>query len=576
MCDPGTASAATVTGHRRYEPYLPVDLPDRQWPLRTIASAPRWCSVDLRDGNQALVNPMNLERKHALFELLVSMGYKEVEVAFPSASNTEFDFVRQLVERDLVPDDVTIQVITQARPALITRTFESIQGARRAIVHLYNSTSTLQRDVVFRKSPAEIIALAVDAARMCRKLADEIEDTEVQFEYTPESFTGTELDFALRICDEVSDVWEPTAERPIIMNLPATVEMSMPNVYADRIEWMGRELRHREHTILSVHPHNDRGTGVAAAELAVLAGAQRVEGCLFGNGERTGNVCLVTLGLNLYSQGIDPGIDFGDINGIRRTVERCNQLPVHPRHPYGGELVYTSFSGSHQDAIKKGLDEISRQAADSGVPTAELRWAVPYLPIDPKDVGRTYEAVIRANSQSGKGGVAYLLKTKHELELPRDLQVDFSRVVQSCADRRGTEMNEPEIWEMFVDEYVNRAGPLVVSAATSEATCPEHGERCVTLEAAGRRMCIGSPDDALPAVARLGLGQFVVASSGEHPIQEGRVAAYCALQTGDRTAWGVGIDARRSTARVAAAASAVNRALCPSAPEPATFSAVAQ
>ena len=577
MCDLGTTSTATVViGHHRYEPYLPVDLPDRQWPGRTITSAPRWCSVDLRDGNQALINPMDLERKHAMFGLLVSMGYKEIEVAFPSASNTEFEFVRQLVERDLIPDDVTIQVITQARTALITRTFESIRGARRAIVHLYNSTSTLQREVVFRKSPAEIIELAVDATRMCRKLADEIKDTEVQFEYTPESFTGTELDFALRICDEVSDVWEPTAELPIIMNLPATVEMSTPNVYADRIEWMGRALRHREHTVLSVHPHNDRGSGVAAAELAVLAGAQRVEGCLFGNGERTGNVCLVTLGLNLYSQGIDPGIDFGDINGIRRTVEHCNQLPVHPRHPYGGELVYTSFSGSHQDAIKKGLDEISRQAASSGVSTAELRWAVPYLPIDPKDVGRTYEAVIRVNSQSGKGGVAYLLKTRHELDLPRDLQVDFSRAVQSCADRRGTEMSEPEIWGMFVDEYMHPAGPLVVSAATGGATCPEHGARCVTLEASGRRTCIGSSDDALPAVARLGLGQFVVASSGEHPVQEGQVAAYCALRTGDRTTWGVGIEARRSTARVAAAANAVNRALRSSAAEPAALPTTAQ
>ncbi|MGH3501659.1 MAG: 2-isopropylmalate synthase [Nocardioidaceae bacterium] len=560
-----------ASGHERYQPYPRVDLPDRTWPQRTVTTAPTWCSVDLRDGNQALVNPMDLRRKQALFDLLVRMGYKEIEVAFPAASQTEFDFVRQLIEGNQIPDGVTIQVITQARPELIDRTFDSIKGARRAIVHLYNSTSTLQRDVVFRKSPKQIIALAADATRRCRVLAGQNKHTEIQFEYTPESFTGTELEFALAICDEVTGVWQPTADLPIIINLPATVEMSTPNIFADRIEWMGRSLRDRENTVVSVHPHNDRGTGVAAAELAMLAGAQRVEGCLFGNGERTGNVCLITLGLNLYSQGVDPGIDFADIDVIRRTVENCNQLPIHPRHPYGGELVYTSFSGSHQDAIKKGLEDMSRQALEAGTVTDKRPWAVPYLPLDPKDVGRSYQAVIRINAQSGKGGVAYLLKTEHQLDLPKELQMDFSRTVQSRADERGTELDESEIWQIFSREYLYPAGPLTVSAAGDCPSCSQHGTRCVTLEIPGRRTCIGSdgdclPTELLPALAGLGLGEFTLSTSQSHLLPDAGVAAYCALTSSLGTTWGVAIGTSTSVALVEAAGNAINRALRTPAP----------
>ena len=421
----------------RYVPFRPVDLADRTWPARTVEAAPLWCSVDLRDGNQALIDPMTPPRKRRMFELLVRMGYKEIEVGFPSASQTDFDFVRQIIEDDLIPDDVTIQVLTQAREPLIERTFESIAGAPRAIVHLYNSTSTLQRRVVFGLDKAGITAIATDAARLCLKLAESMGDTEVRFEYSPESYTGTELDYALEVCSAVIDVWQPTPDWPAIINLPATVEMATPNVYADSIEWMSRHLPRRDAVVLSLHPHNDRGTAVAAAELGVLAGADRIEGTLFGNGERTGNVDLVSLGLNLFSQGVDPMIDFSDIDEIRRTVEYCNQLPVHERHPYGGDLVYTAFSGSHQDAIKKGFDALERDAAAAGVPVDEHPWGVPYLPIDPKDVGRTYEAVIRVNSQSGKGGVAYLMKTEHAMELPRRLQIEFSQVVQQVTDAAG-------------------------------------------------------------------------------------------------------------------------------------------
>jgi 2-isopropylmalate synthase len=568
MFDLDLTSGLTAPGcGDRYLPYDVVDLPDRQWPGKTISVAPTWCSVDLRDGNQALIDPMDLERKHTMFGLLVSLGFKEIEVAFPAASQTEFDFVRQLIELDLIPDDVTIQVITQARPELIARTFESIRGARRAIVHLYNSTSKVQRDIVFRKDRAAIIGLAVDGTRRCRELADESPGCEIQFEYTPESFTGTELDFALSICDEVSEAWAPTADLPIIVNLPATVEMSTPNVYADRIEWMSRSLRNRSDTVVSVHPHNDRGTGVAAAELAVLAGAQRVEGCLFGNGERTGNVCLVTLALNLYTQGVSSLLDFSDIDSVRRTVEHCTRLPVHARHPYGGELVYTSFSGSHQDAIKKGLDEMARKEASAA--SDQLRWAVPYLPIDPKDVGRSYQAVIRVNSQSGKGGLAYLLKAEHQLDLPRDLQADFSRTIQACTDQRGTELSEPEIWHMFVDDYVHPDGPLNISTPTAARPCAEHGPRCVTLEADGRSTCVGQdgdglPQDLLPALAGLGLGEFSLHCSEDQLIASdtaAQAAAYCAVECGHRTSWGVGIARSRSAARLHAAQNAVNRVL---------------
>ena len=434
------------TSSPKYSPTPRVGLSDRTWPERTMSKPPIWCSVDLRDGNQALIDPMSPARKRQMFDLLVRMGYKEIEVGFPSASQTDFDFVRELIEQDLIPDDVTIQVLTQAREHLIERTYESIKGAPRAIVHLYNSTSTLQRRVVFGLDRDGIKDIAVQGARICQKFEDTVPGTDVFYEYSPESFTGTELDYAAEVCNAVNEIWQPSLDRKVIINLPATVEMSTPNIYADQIEWMHRHLANRESVILSLHPHNDRGTAVAAAELGYLAGADRIEGTLFGNGERTGNVCLVTLGLNLFSQGIDPGIDFSDIDEIRRTVEYANQLPVHPRHPYGGDLVYTAFSGSHQDAIKKGFDALEADAAAAGVTVDDIPWAVPYLPIDPRDVGRTYEAVIRVNSQSGKGGVAYIMKSEHQLELPRRLQIEFSQVVQDHTDAEGGEVMPDQMW----------------------------------------------------------------------------------------------------------------------------------
>ncbi|MCW2878830.1 MAG: 2-isopropylmalate synthase, partial [Sphaerisporangium sp.] len=445
---------------QRYQTFAPVRLADRTWPDKVIDRAPQWCAVDLRDGNQALIDPMDAHRKLNMFELLVRMGYKEIEVGFPSASQTDFDFVRQIIEEGRVPDDVVIQVLTQARPELIERTFEAVRGAKQAIVHLYNSTSTLQRRVVFGQDRDGITSIAVEGAKLCKKLAAQMGDTEIFFQYSPESFTGTELEYAVEVCDAVNDVWQPTPDRKVIINLPATVEMATPNVYADQIEWMHRNLAYRDSIVLSLHPHNDRGTAVAAAELGFQAGADRIEGCLFGNGERTGNVCLVTLGMNLFSQGIDPRIDFSDIDEIRRVVEYCNQLPVHPRHPYGGELVYTAFSGSHQDAIKKGLEALERDAVAAGVPVDDFAWAVPYLPIDPKDVGRSYEAVIRVNSQSGKGGVAYIMKAEHGFDLPRRLQIEFSGVVQARTDIQGGEVTPGEMWEVFSDEFLpNPARP---------------------------------------------------------------------------------------------------------------------
>ena len=436
----------------KYQAFAPVDLADRRWPTRTICRAPVWCSVDLRDGNQALVNPMDYERKLRMFQTLVRMGFREIEVGFPSASQTDFDFVRTLIEDDMVPDDVTIQVLTPAREHLIDRTFESLQGVKRAIAHLYNSTSTLQRKVVFDLDRAGITDIAVKGADRVRTLAEQLEGSEIRYQYSPESFTGTELDYAVEICEAVADVWEPTPEDPVIFNLPATVEMSTPNIYADQIEWFLRNVRNRESILLSLHPHNDRGTAVAAAELAVMAGADRIEGTLFGNGERTGNVDVVTLALNLYTQGIDPELDLSDIDEIRRSVEHCNELPVHPRHPYAGDLVYTAFSGSHQDAIKKGMAAMKR--SNSGF------WEVPYLPIDPADVGRTYEAIIRVNSQSGKGGVAYILESDYQLDLPRALQVEFSRVVQDVTDATGAEISSAEIWKLFEREYLEASSPL--------------------------------------------------------------------------------------------------------------------
>ena len=427
---------------QRYTPFQPVDLPDRTWPAKSITRAPRWLSTDLRDGNQALIDPMSPARKHKMFDLLIRMGYKEIEVGFPSASQADFDFVRELISSDRIPDDVRISVLTQAREDLIERSIQSLVGARRSTVHLYNATAPIFRRVVFRIDREECKALAVEGTRHVMKYAEALlGEADFGYEYSPEIFMDTELDYALDVCAGVMEVWQPGPEREIILNLPCTVERSTPNVYADQIEWMSRNLPFRDHVCLSVHTHNDRGTAVADAELAVLAGADRIEGCLFGNGERTGNVCLVTLGLNLFSMGIDPMINFSDIDEIRRTVEYCNQLPVHPRHPYAGDLVYTAFSGSHQDAIKKGFEALEAEAASAQVPFAEYPWAVPYLPIDPHDVGRTYEAVIRVNSQSGKGGVAYVMKAEHRLDLPRRLQIEFSKVIQAHTDTEGGEVS---------------------------------------------------------------------------------------------------------------------------------------
>ena len=435
---------------RKYRPFQPVDLPDRTWPTRTITQPPVWLSTDLRDGNQALIEPMNSDRKQQMFDMLVAIGFKEIEVSFPAASQTDFDFVRRLIEEDRIPEDVTIQVLTQCREHLIRRTFESLKGAKRAIVHIYNSTSPVFREAVFRSDRAGTIAMAVEAAQLCNKLAAAAAETEWRFQYSPENFTLTELDFARDICNAVLDVWQPTPELPAIINLPATVEVSTPNGFADQVEWMHRQLCHRDRVILSVHTHNDRGCAIAAAELAQMAGADRVEGCLFGNGERTGNVDLVTLALNLYTQGIDPGLDFSHINDIARTVETCTQLPIHPRHPYVGDLVFTAFSGSHQDAIKKGF----------AVKQPDAIWQVPYLPIDPMDVGRSYESVIRVNSQSGKGGMAYLLEQDYNLVMPRRMQIEFSQVVQRVMDDRGTELSSHDLWQIWQKEYVAEAGSL--------------------------------------------------------------------------------------------------------------------
>jgi 2-isopropylmalate synthase len=551
----------------RYVPFTPIELADRTWPRKVATRAPLWCSVDLRDGNQALIDPMTPARKRRMFDLLVGLGYKEIEVGFPSASQTDFDFVRQLIEDDLIPDDVTIQVLTQARDQLIERTYESIRGAGKAVVHLYNSTSTLQRRVVFGLDRDGIRDIAVDAARLCLKLAETVPETAVRFEYSPESYTGTELDFAVEVCNAVNDVWKPTPDRRAIVNLPATVEMASPNVYADSIEWMHRNLAYRDAVVLSLHPHNDRGTAVAAAELGYLAGADRIEGTLFGNGERTGNVDLVTLGLNLFSQGVDPEIDFSDIDEIRRTVEYCNQLPVHERHPYGGDLVYTAFSGSHQDAIKKGFEAMHADAAEAGVGVDDLLWAVPYLPIDPKDVGRTYEAVIRVNSQSGKGGVAYIMKTEHHLELPRRLQIEFSQVIQAKTDSEGGEVSPEEMWATFAAEYLERTTPLELNAVHTSSAAGEQDELRVGLYVEGERTELdGRGNGPIAAfVDALGVvGNDVrVLDYHEHALSSGgdaRAAAYVECAVGDRVLWGVGIDPNIVTASFKAVLSAVNRA----------------
>ncbi|MDQ3503474.1 MAG: 2-isopropylmalate synthase [Actinomycetota bacterium] len=553
---------------QRYSPFPPIDLPDRTWPTRTIVAAPQWCSVDLRDGNQALIDPMDADRKLRMFRLLVAMGFREIEVGFPAASSTDFDFIRKLVEDDLVPPDVTIQVLTQAREELIERTVRSLVGFRgTALIHLYNSTSTLQRRVVFGLDRDGIKDIAVRGAQWCKKHADDLlPHTDVRWQYSPESFTGTELDYALEVCEAVMDVWQPTPERPVVLNLPATVEMSVPSTYADQIEWFGRALGDRRSSVvLSLHPHNDRGTAVAAAELGVMAGADRVEGCLFGNGERTGNVCLVTLGLNLFGQGVDPRIDFSDIDEVRRTVEHCNQLPVHPRHPYAGDLVYTAFSGSHQDAIKKGFEALERDAAAAGVPVREFAWGVPYLPIDPLDVGRSYEAVIRVNSQSGKGGVAYVLKNEHHLDLPRRMQIEFSRVVQEVADDAGGEIPATRIWELYTVTYLQHDAPLRLVSSTS-STDGEHDRiEAVVVWQGERRTVQGRGNGPIAAFVHalqaLDLDVRVL-DYAEHATgagEEAQAASYLEVAVAGRVLWGCGVHPSIVTSSLRAIVSAVNR-----------------
>ncbi|WP_249162208.1 2-isopropylmalate synthase [Actinospica acidithermotolerans] len=563
---------STMPTHK-YAPFTPIALHDRTWPAKVIDRAPRWCAVDLRDGNQALIDPMSPARKLKMFELLVAMGYKEIEVGFPAASQTDFDFVRQIIEENRIPDDVVIQVLTQAREHLIERTFEAVAGAKQAIVHLYNSTSTLQRRVVFQEDMAGIKQIAVNGAQLCRKFADQYPETEIYFEYSPESYTGTELEFAVEVCDAVNDVWQPTPERKVIINLPATVEMATPNVYADSIEWMHRNLKYRDGIVLSLHPHNDRGTAVAAAELGYMAGADRIEGCLFGNGERTGNVCLVTLGLNLFSQGVDPRIDFSDIDEIRRTVEYCNQLPVHPRHPYGGDLVYTAFSGSHQDAIKKGFEHLERDAKAAGATVDEIPWAVPYLPIDPKDVGRTYEAVIRVNSQSGKGGVAYVLKNDHQLDLPRRLQIEFSGIIQAKTDAEGGEVSPEAIWSVFANEYLPTPdepwGRFQLAGYRSDSTLDGKDAMSVDVVIDGAPTTVVSagngPIDAfVNALTQQLEVDLRFLDYAEHALSAGgdaSAAAYVECAVNGRVLWGVGVDANIVTASLKAVVSAVNRAL---------------
>jgi len=561
----------------RYQPFheqITINLPDRTWPTKRIEKAPRWCAVDLRDGNQALIDPMSPERKLEMFKLLVRMGYKEIEVGFPSASQTDFDFVRILIEEGHIPADVTIQVLTQSREHLIERTYESLKGANSAIVHFYNSTSVLQRRVVFGQDKAGIKKIATDAAALCLKLEATLPETKIYYEYSPESYTGTELEFAAEVCNAVIEVIKPNPEKKMIINLPATVEMITPNIYADSIEWMSRNLARRDSVILSLHPHNDRGTAVAAAELGYMAGADRIEGCLFGNGERTGNVDLVTLGLNLFSQGIDPMINFSNIDEIKRTVEYCNQLPVHERSPYGGDLVYTAFSGSHQDAIKKGFEHLEKDAKAAGVAVSEFTWAVPYLPIDPKDVGRSYEAVIRVNSQSGKGGVAYLMKADHKLDLPRRLQMEFSKVVQSHTDTLGGEVSSEQLWEIFQDEYLPapitelKWGRFELKRMRSESEMDGRVKIEVVLrDGQGELSAFGEGNGPISAfidvLAQQGVSVRVL-DYIEHTMGSGsdaNAASYMELEVAGKVLWGVGIDGDIAVASLKAIISGVNRAL---------------
>jgi 2-isopropylmalate synthase len=561
----------------RYSAFPPVDLPDRTWPSRRITAAPRWLATDLRDGNQSLIDPMNTARKLAMFDLLVRMGYKEIEVGFPAASQTDFDFIRELIETDRVPDDVTISVLTQAREELIERTVQSLVGSAKSTVHMYNAAAPVFRKVVFGfdgDGREQCKAVAAEGTQAVVKFAETyLPNTEFGYEYSPEIFMDTELDFSLEICDAVMKVWQPAVGREIVINLPCTVERSTPNVYADQIEWMSRNLPNREHVALSVHTHNDRGTAVADAELAMLAGADRVEGCLFGNGERSGNVDLITLGLNLYSQGINPEIDFSDIDEIRRTVEYCNRIGVHERHPYAGDLVYTSFSGSHQDAIKKGFDALERAAAEAGRPVSEMSWQIPYLPIDPKDVGRSYEAVIRVNSQSGKGGVAYIMKTEHSLDLPRRLQIEFSQVIQRHTDGEGGEVSASQMWAIFADEYLPDSTAGTPFALKSFSSSSDGGVERVTakVSAYGRDWDVTGVGNGPIAAFCSGLSEHDMGLGGvnvrvldyaEHALTSGRdaeAAAYLELEVGDKVLWGVGISESIVGASLRAVISGLNR-----------------
>ncbi|WP_128376762.1 2-isopropylmalate synthase [Streptomyces cavernae] len=558
----------------KYRPYDQVDIPDRSWPNQRITKAPRWLSTDLRDGNQALIDPMSPARKRAMFDLLVKMGYKEIEIGFPASGQTDFDFVRSIIEEEgAIPDDVTVSVLTQAREDLIERTVESLKGAKRANVHLYNATAPVFRRVVFRGSKDEIKQIAVDGTRLVMEYAEKLlgPETEFGYQYSPEIFTDTELDFALEVCEAVMDVWQPGPGREIILNLPATVERSTPSTHADRFEWMGRNLSRREHVCLSIHPHNDRGTAVAAAELALMAGADRVEGCLFGQGERTGNVDLVTLGMNLFSQGVDPQIDFSDIDEIRRTWEYCNQMEVHPRHPYIGDLVYTSFSGSHQDAIKKGFDAMEADAAAQGKTVDDIEWAVPYLPIDPKDVGRSYEAVIRVNSQSGKGGIAYVLKNDHKLDLPRRMQIEFSKIIQAKTDAEGGEVTPKDIWAVFQDEYLpNPDNPWGrIQVKNGQSSTDKDGVDTLTVEAevdGTETTLVGTGNGPISAFfhALQGIGVDArLLDYSEHTLSQdasAQAASYIEVAIEDKVLWGIGIDANTTRASLKAVVSAVNRA----------------
>ena len=546
----------------KYSPFKVIDLDDRTWPTQQIIKSPIWCSVDLRDGNQSLIEPMGMEKKLRFFSLLVDLGFKEIEVGFPSASDTEFNFVRELIEKNLIPEDVKIQVLTQAREHLIERTFESVKGAKNVIMHLYNSTSTLQREVVFKQDKNGILKIATDGARLVKDLAIKNTNTNWQFEYSPESFTGTELEYAVEVCNKVNEIWEPNKEIKTIMNLPATVELASPNIYADQIEWMCRNLDQRENVLVSLHPHNDRGTGIAAAELGLMAGADRVEGTLFGNGERTGNVDIVSLALNQLTQGVDPKLDFSDINKVMREVEYCNQLPIHPRHPYAGDLVFTAFSGSHQDAIKKGFDAM-RESNDPA-------WKVPYLPIDPEDVGRNYEAVIRINSQSGKGGVAYIIEKDHGLSLPRRLQIDFSRVIQKIADQSGKELEAELIWETFNKTYIKVEGKyeyLNHEIISKNDKNDQIDEITLSLNIKGKSHTLsgkgnGPIDSFINAISNNLDLNLKVSDYQQNAIASGSdasAAAYIELAIKDQILWGIGINQNTVVASFQAIINGLNR-----------------